>query len=55
MTIQMAYQQFVESLGKVYDTFEAKSVARIVFEDEFRISNFERQDEFESQHQTCLS
>lgn len=49
LTIQQAYQQFCESTQKVYSPRETLSMAKIVFEDEFGITNFERQDIFTSE------
>ena len=49
MKIKNVYQNFLNSLFSIYDKREAKSIARIVFEDEFRIYNFEREDEFSSE------
>lgn len=45
MTINQAYQQLTIALSKLYDPGEAKSIARIVFEDAFGIHNLARQDE----------
>lgn len=46
MTIKQAYQQFCDSIARVYPVREALSMARIVFEDEFGISNFEKEGAF---------
>ena len=53
-TIQAAYQQFCKNLTNIHDSNEARSIARIVFEDAFGISNFERQDNFSSENQSRL-
>ena len=42
LTIKQAYQQFCESTNQIYGLRESLSMARIVFEDEFGITNFER-------------
>ncbi len=44
LTIEKAHQQFSESISRIYGLREALSIARIVFEDEFKIYNFARQD-----------
>ncbi|MEL6862840.1 MAG: peptide chain release factor N(5)-glutamine methyltransferase [Bacteroidota bacterium] len=44
LSIRDAHQQFIQSLDHLYGLGEAKSMARIVFEDEFQIRNFQRQD-----------
>ncbi|MCB0548466.1 MAG: peptide chain release factor N(5)-glutamine methyltransferase [Phaeodactylibacter sp.] len=44
MTINQAYQQLVRRLERLYGEGEAKSIARIVFEDAFGVRNFLRQD-----------
>lgn len=44
LAIHQAYQQLVAALEKCYDSGEAKSIARIVFEDAFGIHNFSRQE-----------
>lgn len=45
MTIEKAYRSLLKSLETIYEEREAKSIARIVFEEVFQISNFKRQDE----------
>ena len=46
MNIEKTFQNLCDSLTSIYDKKEAKSIARIVFEDAFQIFNFERKDEF---------
>ncbi len=47
MTIKETHQSFCVSLQTIYDEGEAVSIARIVFEDAFGISNFTRLDDFD--------
>lgn len=54
MTIKQAYQQFCESTKQVYDLREALSMARIVFEDAFGVTNFERKDELTPEELSLL-
>ncbi len=49
MTIKQAYQSFCESTQKIYPLREALCMARIVFEDEFHITNFEKIGTFSTQ------
>ena len=46
MTIKNAYQLFCESIESHYGFRETQNMAKIVFEDEFRITNFDREDLF---------
>ncbi len=39
-TVKLAYQQFCENIALIYDQTEAKSIARIVFEDVFNQFSF---------------
>ncbi|MFT5385886.1 MAG: release factor glutamine methyltransferase [Saprospiraceae bacterium] len=55
LTIKQAYQQFCESTQKIYSLRETLSMARIVFEDEFRITNFEREGVFSSEEKQRLT
>ncbi|MEO1624616.1 MAG: peptide chain release factor N(5)-glutamine methyltransferase [Bacteroidota bacterium] len=43
-SIQQAHHNFVETLSPLYGQREARSMARIVFEDAFEVRNFQRQD-----------
>jgi release factor glutamine methyltransferase len=54
LTIKQAYQQFCELTQKVYPLRETLSMARIVFEDEFGITNFEREGDFSSEETNRL-
>ncbi len=45
MIIKQAYQHFCKAVERRYGLREALSMARIVFEDAFGITNFERKDE----------
>jgi len=45
MTIKEAHEQLINELSEIHDEREAKSIARILFEDGFTISNFDRTDE----------
>jgi len=45
-TIQHAYQQFVQQLSRFQTEREAKSIARIVFEDAFRLFDFQSTQPF---------
>ena len=55
MKISLAYQNFVSDCSPVMGEREAASVARIVFEDVFGITNFQRQDKFGLQEQERLA
>lgn len=44
MTVAQAYHQLWEALITRYDEGEARSIARIVFEDEFGVTNVQRRD-----------
>ena len=46
MTIRAAFQDFQKKITPLLGEAEARSVARIVFEDAFGITNFQREDEF---------
>ena len=54
MTIHQAYHQLTSTLEKLYASGEAKSIARIVFEDAFNIYNFRRQDALPPEQATHL-
>jgi release factor glutamine methyltransferase len=45
LTIEKAYRSLCKSLEIIYGNRESESVARIVFEDAFKINNFQRQDD----------
>lgn len=47
MTIKETYHNFIASLSPLYEEREATSITRIVFEDAFKITNFERTESFE--------
>ncbi len=53
-SIQLAYQNFVENITPIFGEGEARSIARIVFEDEFRVYNVQRQTEFAKSQQARL-
>ncbi len=55
MTIKQAYQQFCTEIQKVYPLRETLSMARIVFEDEFGVTNFERVSTLEKAQMDRLS
>lgn len=55
MTIQEAFTTLINSLSNLYDEREARSIARIVFEDAFGITNFNRQDVFSTEQQRELN
>ena len=54
LTIKQAYQHFCESTQRIYPLRETLSMARIVFEDEFQITNFEREGAFTETEQNRL-
>ncbi|MCO6478737.1 MAG: peptide chain release factor N(5)-glutamine methyltransferase [Phaeodactylibacter sp.] len=54
MTIQQAYHQLLTALEPLYGSGEARSIARIVFEDAFGIHNFNRKDTLSPEQQTRL-
>lgn len=45
MTVKTAYQYLVKHLEEIHDTGEARSIARIVFEDVFQVFNFQKESE----------
>ena len=55
MTIAQAYHQLWEALITRYDEGEARSIARIVFEDEFGVTNVQRRDHLASYQLMRLS
>jgi len=55
LTIKQAYQQFCTELQKIYPLRETLSMARIVFEDEFGVTNFERVSTLEKAQMDRLS
>jgi len=55
LTIKQAYQQFCTEIQKVYPLRETLSMARIVFEDEFGVTNFERVSTLEKAQMDRLS
>jgi protein-(glutamine-N5) methyltransferase, release factor-specific len=54
-SIQQTYRSFCQNIEAVYDASEARSIARIVFEDCFRIYDFESEREFGEEHQERLN
>ncbi len=54
MTVHQAYQQLLAALEPLYGSGEARSIARIVFEDAFGIHNFGRKDALFPEQQTRL-
>ncbi len=55
MEIATAYQAFVSSSKATYGEREAVSLARIIFEDVFGITNFQRKDNFDTTKQARLA
>ncbi len=55
MEIATAYQNFVTASKETYGAREATSLARIIFEDVFGITNFQRKDNFDVGKQTRLA
>ncbi len=55
MEIATAYQAFVSSSKATYGEREAVSLARIIFEDVFGITNFQRKDNFDTTKQARLT
>ena len=51
MSIQESYQSFIQKLDSIYDLQEAKSIARIVYEDAFQIFNFQKKTIFPKKYQ----
>lgn len=54
MKIVNAFQNFVEKLSHIYDAGEARSIARIVFEDAFQVRNVESQRAFPAEQEAYL-
>lgn len=54
MTIHQAYQGLINALEGLYGPGEARSIARIVFEDAFGIFSFNRQGAFSPEQETRL-
>ena len=54
MTIKETHEVFCKALHPIYDEGEAMSIARIVFEDAFSISNFNRADDFGKEKEAQL-
>ena len=54
MTIKTTYQDFVKSLSALYDDGEARAIARIVFEDAFKMYDGNSSREFPEEHQNRL-
>ena len=55
MEIATAYQNFIDTTKETCGDREAISLARIIFEDVFGITNFQRKDNFDASKQTRLS
>ncbi len=53
-TIAATYKTFIQNISPIFGEGEARSIARIVFEDEFQIHNFQRTQEFPLASQTRL-
>jgi len=54
MTIKAAYDDLVNQLSTIYEDREAQNVARILFEDAFGITNFDRTEELSKRKQKRL-
>ncbi len=54
MTVSSAFQAFIESLSQTYDPGEARSIARIVFEDALHIYDFQSAKHLETSQQNLL-
>lgn len=54
MTILSAFNHFIEKISPIYDSGEARSIARIVFEDVFSITNFQSELSFSTENQQRL-
>jgi len=50
-TIKNTYQQFYQTLSKQYGEREAKSIARIVFEDAFKLYDYQSTKVFSAKKQ----
>ncbi len=54
-SIRTIFQQFVEGISPIYEMLEARSIAKIIFEDEFTLSSFESQLTFPTIHLNRLN
>lgn len=54
-SIAASFQAFVQNLSQIYDTGEARSIARIVFEDALRIKNMDSFAQLSSTQQDILN
>jgi len=54
MSIVEIFQKFVEKLSRIYDAGEARSIARIVFEDAFQLRDVASQRAFPAAQQVHL-
>lgn len=55
MKVKDAYLNFCEKLSGIYENREARNISKIVFEDVFKISNFERQDQFLAENEVKIT